>query len=436
MEKKPPDPTKKTGPTEGARTPDDSFRGTTSPRHRFTSDGEKTTIMPLSEILKARDSALPATPAVDKFPEFSYQPTMRIALPAELQKKKVIEAQKGQSGPSHSEPPPEGPTAKTGPPGPPQLPPRPEPTSRTPPTAREPTSPSQPASSIAAPLPQMHTPMEPPAVPVAPSNLNQVIVFFSCKGGSGTTALSTNVSHYYAAEKKKTCLVDMDLQLGDSLAAMSLQPGLTIAKAMAEVQRGTHAGNLPLPKHATGVTVLSQVGSLDDLDTITSEGISQFVEGLRGSFDTIVVDGVRDFSDNVLAVLDMADKIAIVTVQEVLAIKRARWAFGILRKIGFDGRDITVVINRYHSDDMIPFSTLKQMFDPAPVYAVPDDGPLVLQSLNRGVPIQELSPAHSVTRNIKRLAKNLLGEETEEGEEATVVSKSSFWDRLKPGKRP
>ena len=251
----------------------------------------------------------------------------------------------------------------------------------------------------------------------------------------GATALSTNVAHYYATEKKRTVLVDLDLQLGDALAAMSLQPAMTIAKAMEEAQRGTSVSILPLPRHATGVSVLSQVGSLDDLDKISSEGISRFVEGLRTSFDTIVVDGVRDFSDNVLAVLDMADKIAIVTVQEVLAIKRARWAFGILRKIGFDGRDITVVVNRYVNDEMIPFATLKKMFDPAPVAVVPADGALVLQSLNRGTPLQELSPQNTVTRNIVRLAKNLLGEQVEEDAEATVVAKASFWDRLRPGKR-
>jgi MinD-like ATPase involved in chromosome partitioning or flagellar assembly len=479
-------------------------------RHRF-SDGEKTTIMPLAEILKARDAARGSTPTpavLDHFPEFSYQPTVQVAIPADFLKKKQAEAARDKSiekvakentktniemppvkhsetprvegattrkttggvGVHTSHPPPPNNLVISGeytlkeathpqvaqPPelrkpeekkiGPPGLKPaieakpalglKPTVEPKTPPDFKSAGEVKAPAASTPKPeeaLPDIAAPMAPPAVPSAPDNTNQVVVFFSCKGGSGATALSANVAHYCASEKKKTVLVDLDLQLGDALAAMSLQPAMTIAKAMEEVQRGTAINTLPLPRHTTGVSVLSQVGSLDDLDKISSEGISRFVEGLRGSFDTIVVDGVRDFSDNVLAVLDMADKIAIVTVQEVLAIKRARWAFGILRKIGFDGRDITVVINRYTNDEMIPFRTLKQMFDPAPVFAVPADGPLVLQSLNHGTPLLELSPQHTVTRNIARLAKNLLGEQVDDEVEATVVVKS-FWNRLRPGK--
>lgn len=533
MQKKPPEAPKKPeppkAPESGARRQDPPKSGeNTAPRvdadadkahrHRF-SDGEKTTIMPLSEILKARDAArgAPSTPVVDQFPEFSYQPTVRVAIPADFLKKKQAEAAKereadkaaadkaakentktniemppaklgeartdagspkkpspvsshaaGGPGAHTSHPPPSNnlvisgeyilkeatqpqaqqppelrktgevkigpPELKAEPKAPPEVKPLPE--MRSPPdfkAAAEAKAPAPPKVEEA--LPAIAAPMAPPTVPTAPDNTNQVVVFFSCKGGSGATALSANVAHYCASDKKKTVLVDLDLQLGDALAAMSLQPGMTIAKAMEEAQRGTAVTTMPLPRHATGVSVLSQVGSLDDLDKISSEGISRFVEGLRGTFDTIVVDGVRDFSDNVLAVLDMADKIAIVTVQEVLAIKRARWAYGILRKIGFDGRDITVVINRYTNDEMIPFPTLKQMFEPAPVFAVPADGPLVLQSLNRGTPLLELNPQHTVTRNITRLAKNLLGEQIEEEVEATVVAKSSFWDRLRPGKR-
>jgi Flp pilus assembly CpaE family ATPase len=256
------------------------------------------------------------------------------------------------------------------------------------------------------------------------------LVFFSCKGGAGATALSLNVAHHYAREKQSTCIVDLDLQLGDALAALALQPRFTIAQAAQSVQKGDDVMATMLPSHASGVSVLSQVGSLDDLDQINSEGMAQLVEELRDTFDVIVVDGVRDYGDNVLAVLDVADKIAIVTVQEVLAIRRARWSFSILRKIGFDPKDITIVINRFDPSAEIPFLTIKRIFDPCVVLTVPSDGPLVLQSLNRGVPLQELGPNHTVTRNIGRLARNLAGDVVPEQNEVTAVRKPGFWKRL------
>jgi Flp pilus assembly CpaE family ATPase len=259
---------------------------------------------------------------------------------------------------------------------------------------------------------------------------HQVLVFFSCKGGAGATALSLNVAHHFARDKHSTCIVDLDLQLGDALAALALQPRFTIAQATQSVQKGEDVLVTMLPSHASGVSVLSQVGSLDDLDQISSEGVAQLVEDLRDTFDAIVVDGVRDFGDNVLAVLDVADKIAIVTVQEVLAVRRARWSFNILRKIGFDPKDITIVINRFDPAAEISYATIKRIFEPCIVLTVPSDGPLVLQSLNRGVPLQELAPNHTVTRNIARLARNLVGDVVPEQNEITAVRKPSFWKRL------
>ncbi len=353
MEKKPPEAPKKPEspktPAPGARRPEAPKSGEhhgqrgesesdKAHRHRF-SDGEKTTIMPLSEILKARDAAKGSTPpAVDQFPEFSYQPTVRVAIPAQYLKKKLADAPSDpakEDTKTRIELPPvkqsdalradAGATRKTQPrgvtfhgapapgaPGPPSqsmgspnlvisgeytLKELTEPRSPLETRATEPNKPdakvaselrgpselkpateprgapaaspkvapelkpatepkgppnikaaidakSQPAAApkIEEALPTISAPMAPPAVPTAPDSVNQVIVFFSCKGGSGATALSANVAHYCASQKKKTVLVDLDLQLGDALAAMSLQPAMTIAKAMEETQRGGSMG--------------------------------------------------------------------------------------------------------------------------------------------------------------------------------------------------
>ncbi len=146
----------------------------------------------------------------------------------------------------------------------------------------------------------------------------------------------------------------------------------------------------------------------------------------------IVVDGVRDFSENVLAVLDVADKIAIVTLQEVLAIRRGRWAYGILRKIGFDPRDITVVVNRYNPQHQISLGTLRQMFDPATVLTVVREEALALQSLDRGTPLLDLNPRHLLTQNIAAVAARMRGlnVSTSLEPEETTASRS-LGDKLK-----
>ena len=287
---------------------------------------------------------------------------------------------------------------------------------------------SQPSEPLSAWAVEANTITPAGGTSVMPS---QVVVVFACKGGSGSTALSVNIAHDYAHQHFKTCLVDLDLQLGDGLAALALQPRLSLAQALAFVKKGETLNPTLFPAHASGVYVISQVGSIDDLDQINAEGIAALIESLRKTFDAVVIDGVRDFSDNVLAVLDVTDKIVLVTVQEVLAIRRARWAFKILRKIGFDPHDMTVVANGFDAESEISFMTLKRIFEPSHVMTVPKYPSLVLQALNRGVPFLDLNPTHTLTRHVGLLAQYLRGELSLEKANSTLVYQKSWWSRIK-----
>ena len=238
--------------------------------------------------------------------------------------------------------------------------------------------------------------------------VNQVVVVFSCKGGAGATALAANAAHAAATNGQAACILDLDLQLGDALAAFGLQPKFSVAQAIGLLaERQSLTRNL-LASHASGVHVLSQVGNLNDLERITPESMGTLLLALRQQFDAIFVDGVRDFGDNALAMLDSADKVVIVCVQEVLAIRRARWIFGILRKIGFEATDISLVVNRYNEGSDIPLASIRAMFEGAQVLPLGGDGVLVTQALNRGVPLAELRADHPLVDGMARISSHLL----------------------------
>ena len=369
------------------------------PRHRFNDPNdpnERTTIMPLADILRrsAHDSAAGHPTSESPFAEstkLSLNPfldlnTGSIKIPGHVAVQTAPSATSGKA----------------------ELPKRP------------------PAAAASA--------TKPTAVGKLPATVaSQVAVFFSCKGGAGVTALSCNVAHGYSRRFFKTCLVDLDLQLGDTLAALGLQPNTTLARGIEMVTKGEALTGAALPQHRTGVAVLSQVGSLEDLDKINSEGLGTLIDRARGPFSRILVDGVRDFSDNVLAVLDKADKVVLVILQEVLAIRRGRWAFGILRKIGFDPADITVVVNRYSPHHQITLETLRGLFENSKVMPVVRDEGLVLQSLDLGTSLHDLNPRHPLTKNVEDLAAHLLGEKV--GDDGTTetakTSAQGLGDRFK-----
>lgn len=407
-------------------------------QHRFADPSERTMIMPLAEIMRKSQAAQ------GKSTDEAFSETTKLSLNPLLGSAQGAAAPTPQAavarGPNASPPPVTSGSNTVMQPNPLKAS---EVASTTPQAAaarglNAPPSPVTLGSNTVV-QPNPLTASEVAAPPDKPSlSRSRVMVFFSCKGGSGATAMAGNAAHYYAKRGYKTCLVDLDLQLGDALAALALQPRTTMAQAMAIAQRGEQVQASVLPQHASGVSVLSQVGSLEDLDRINAENVAALIEGLRSTFDIIVVDGVRDFSDNVLAVLDIADQIAIVAVQEVLAIRRARWAFGILRKIGFDPQDVSVVMNRYSPEADILKAALQQVFEPASIVSIGRDENLVLTSLNRGIALQDLNASHLLTRELGTMAAHLLGERAAapDGAHSAAPDKKSLGDKLRFWKKP
>lgn len=256
----------------------------------------------------------------------------------------------------------------------------------------------------------------------------EVVVIFSAKGGAGATTVAVNLAHKLASNSKETvCLLDLNFQLGDDLAALAVQPKLTIAQAIRSLDQGSGFAINSLARHASGLYVLSQVGNIDDTDALQPEAVARVLAYLRNQCHHVIIDGVNDFNDHALAALDIADKIILICVQEVLAVRRCRWIVGILRKIGFESGDIVVLFNRFQARSEIGYATLQRLFDPSPVVALPDEADIALRALNRGIPLASLNANNSLVRNIARLAEKNNYTASEEVVGATALGKAPPW---------
>ena len=280
------------------------------------------------------------------------------------------------------------------------------------PLGREVTVPSVLPDAGAPALPPVDEVAAPPVAPRPPvlqrRIANHTVAFFTCKGGAGCTTLALNSSYVASGHRHTSCVVDMDLQLGDVLAAFGLSPKFSFAQAIQAASEGQPVSKGLLPTHACGMQVLSQVGNLNDLEKISPEPIGTLLESLRQQFDSVVVDGLRDFGDNALAVLDQADLVAVVLVQEVLAIRRARWAYSILQKIGFAAADLCIIVNRYQPQSEITLASLQAMFTPSEVVPIVYGGALVTRSLDRGLPLSEASAGSAVAQSVAAAGEYLL----------------------------
>jgi Flp pilus assembly CpaE family ATPase len=289
---------------------------------------------------------------------------------------------------------------------------RPPPTPPLPGTATLPPTPPLP-SLDAAPAPMaMHAPTSAPQRPkpapaaVPPPRRGRVILVFGCRGGAGATTVATNLAGELAGRGDETLLIDLDLQLGDTMVALDINGDE--AASFANLAREYSACEdqvlkRRLARHRSGLYVLAQHGRLEELDGQLVAMVPAFFEHLRGRFDTIVIDGVRDFAEVALAALDLADVIALVATQDVAAIRRARRVVEVLDKLEVPPSKRQLIINRHHSWSKISTKEIERAMGMPVALSVKNDYATALKAQNRGALVCEISKSKRIARDLGRM---------------------------------
>ena len=198
------------------------------------------------------------------------------------------------------------------------------------------------------PPPHAPHPMAPSSAPItATGTQGKVICMFSCRGGAGATTLSVNMAAQLARAGKSVVLMDLDLQLGDVFVALDLEPQTSIAALAREASTIDGAAlKRRLAHHDGGFYALTQTGRIDDIDETLVERMPALLATLTNHFDYVIVDGIRDFSDYALSVLDMADTVGLVLTQDVAAVRRTARVITLFRQLGYTDTKLKLVINR------------------------------------------------------------------------------------------
>ena len=180
----------------------------------------------------------------------------------------------------------------------------------------------------------------------------QLIAVFSPKGGVGRTTIAVNFAVAAAAELgQKTVLVDGSFQFGDVGVLLNLNPkNKSIADLMPELDAGElESMDTFVINHSSGVRVLLAPPSPEMAETITPAGVRKVLEGLRATYDVVVVDCTSTFSDTTLAILDAADVILTALTLEITSIKNMRLFLEVADQLGYESSKIKLILNRADS---------------------------------------------------------------------------------------
>jgi pilus assembly protein CpaE len=242
----------------------------------------------------------------------------------------------------------------------------------------------------------------------------RILTVFSPKGGTGKTVTATNLATAFAKyEKKRTLLIDLDLQFGDAAIMLGLEPEKTIydlVVAPGELDSEKLAGYTT--RHSSGVDVLPAPLRPEDAELVTEPKVNRLLEVARGSYDLIVVDTSPFFHGPMLATLDRTDELLVLCGLDVPTLKNVKLAQHTLDLLSFPASRVRFVLNRSNSKVGMKRSEVESALGVKIAFEMPSDRAVPL-AVNRGTPAVVADAGCDFSRSIRAIAKGLLEPEQE-----------------------
>jgi pilus assembly protein CpaE len=236
----------------------------------------------------------------------------------------------------------------------------------------------------------------------------RIVTVFSPKGGTGKTVTATNVSSALAKfERRRTLLLDLDLQFGDAAIMLGLEPEKTIydlVVAPGELDSEKLAGYTT--KHSSGLEVLPAPLRPEDAELVTEAKLGRLLEVARETFDVIVVDTSPFFHGPMLATLDRTDELMLLCSLDVPTLKNLRLALQTLELLSFPKQRIRIVLNRANSKVGMKPNEVEGALGMKVRFEVPSDRAVPV-AVNRGKPVVLDEEGADVSRAIRHMAQNL-----------------------------
>jgi len=237
-----------------------------------------------------------------------------------------------------------------------------------------------------------------------PVRKGRVIVVLSPKGGSGKTAVSTNLAAAMAMRfPGKVAAIDLDVQFGDMCTAMGLQPEHNLAQVAGSSQVDATTIKLFLTPYEPGLYVLCGARTPAEADAVTHEHVSKVIPLLAADFDYVIVDTPAGLDDRTLAALECATDLLMVSSLDVTSIKSLRKAVEAMDALGVT-KNRHFILNRADAKvGLRPIDAAEAVGWPIEAL-IPSSVDIPL-SMNLGTPVVKLSPRTAVAKQLTQLTQ-------------------------------
>lgn len=240
----------------------------------------------------------------------------------------------------------------------------------------------------------------------------KIISVFSNKGGIGKTAMATNLALQLSElTGEKVCLIDLNLQMGDVVTFLDLDPSFDIAYVITHLSRLDESFlHSSLEKYKdTDLYVLADPPDIEQGEEITADDISSLLAFLKTMFGYIVIDTSSNFDIKTLTCLDVSDYIFLVLMVNLPSIRNCQKCLSLFKRLEYDDDKIKMVVNRYIPDEEITIEDVEEALNHEVYWKIPNNYFSVMSSINKGIPVSEAEPDAEISHNFVRFAEKISG---------------------------
>ena len=238
--------------------------------------------------------------------------------------------------------------------------------------------------------------------------MGRIIVINSGKGGVGKTTTAINLGVSLNKLNKEVVIVDANLntpnvglQLGAPIVPVTLNH---VLKGKADIEEAIY-------EHSSGTKIIPSSLSVKELTKFNTKKIPEIARQLKKDYDYVIFDSAAGFGEEVIAVLEAADEIIIVTNPEMPAVTDALKAVKVAREMG---KTVNGVIITRHCNARyeMPLSSIKSMLETQIIGIIPEDK-AVKEALNLRDAVVHTHPRSRVARKYLEIARKIAGEKAE-----------------------
>ncbi len=239
------------------------------------------------------------------------------------------------------------------------------------------------------------------------------VAVFSPKGGVGTTTIATNIAFATALRAPdRVCLVDLDLQFGQVVTHLNLEPRQTLADVVRDepALREPELLRTYATRHDVGLHVLAAPGSPELAELVTPKHVDGLLSTILGTYDKVVVDAGSVLDERTMTIFEHADAIIFPVYPEIAALKAMHTLIDYLNEAGSIPAKATFVLNNIFAKEILRARDVESALGTRIAVDLPYDPFLYLKAVNEGNPVVAGAPRSMPAERLSRLASLAFGE--------------------------